>query len=641
MSIKKTRFVKGVVLAPDNLALESLEGELKVGASDGKLKATLGGAAREVLTDSQTQTLTNKSIDADNNPISNLEVDNLKAGVLNTSTSMAGASNTQVPSALAIKTYIDDKAAAQNEASEISFDPAGTISATNVQAMGEELDSDIQAHLNDTTDAHDASAISVVPSGNLTSTEAQAAFVELQLDINTRATSSDLSTHISDTTTHGTTGDIVGTSDAQVLTNKTINADLNTITNIDNADIKAGAAIDASKIANGTVSNAEFQRLDGVGSAVVGISDAQTLTNKIIDADLNIITNIENADIKSGAAIDASKIANGSVSNTEFQYLDGVTSAIQTQLNAKVNSSGGTLTNGSIVTPTRLDVKQDIRANLDTYATTATNGQIVFATDEKQMYQVVDNQLVSIGGQAIIKPIAGENLSVGNLVYISTGTGNDSGRTSGRAYKTDASNDDRVEVIGFVSKAASTGNAVEIQTSGLITGLSGLTAGQMYYASPSTPGAITSTPPSTGGQWIVAIGVAYNSTSLVLNPVASASAIYIQDDFSFTIANNQSSAANITNLLFDGVQIRGFSIEYTVYRQTDTASSAVAQIGNLRGVYNTQSATWFMSDDYSGQNSGVSFSILSSGQLRYTSSNIAGANYVGVMKYSIKRTLRV
>lgn len=36
----------------------------------------------------------------------------------------------------------------------------------------------------------------------------------------------------------------------------------------------------------------------------------------------------------------ANKIANGTVSNTEFQYLDGVTSAIQTQLNTKVQLSG-------------------------------------------------------------------------------------------------------------------------------------------------------------------------------------------------------------------------------------------------------------------------------------------------------------
>jgi len=64
----------------------------------------------------------------------------------------------------------------------------------------------------------------------------------------------------------------------------------------------------------------------------------QTLTNKSIDSDNNTITNIVNADIKTAAAIDATKIANGNVSNTEFQYLDGVTSAIQTQLNTKATA---------------------------------------------------------------------------------------------------------------------------------------------------------------------------------------------------------------------------------------------------------------------------------------------------------------
>lgn len=69
------------------------------------------------------------------------------------------------------------------------------------------------------------------------------------------------------------------------------------------------------------------------GDTVTTNTTSQTLVNKTIDADSNTITNIDNADIKSGAAIDAAKIANGSVSNTEFQYLDGVTSSIQTQLN--------------------------------------------------------------------------------------------------------------------------------------------------------------------------------------------------------------------------------------------------------------------------------------------------------------------
>ena len=74
----------------------------------------------------------------------------------------------------------------------------------------------------------------------------------------------------------------------------------------------------------------------------------QTLTGKTIDADSNTITNIENADIKAGAAIDASKIADGSVSNTEFQYLDGVTSAIQTQINSKAADSVVIKKDGSV-----------------------------------------------------------------------------------------------------------------------------------------------------------------------------------------------------------------------------------------------------------------------------------------------------
>ncbi len=44
---------------------------------------------------------------------------------------------------------------------------------------------------------------------------------------------------------------------------------------------------------------------------------------------------IVNADINASAAIDASKINTGVVSNAEFNFLDGVTSAIQTQLDAK------------------------------------------------------------------------------------------------------------------------------------------------------------------------------------------------------------------------------------------------------------------------------------------------------------------
>jgi hypothetical protein len=130
-------------------------------------------------------------------------------------------------------------------------------------------------------------------------------------------------------------GTIVGTTDTQTLTNKSIDADNNTITNIDNADIKANAGIDATKLADGSVSNTELQQLGSITSAVVGITDSQTLTNKSIDADNNTITNIENADIKANAGIDATKLADGSVTSTELQYINSVTSNVQTQIDSK------------------------------------------------------------------------------------------------------------------------------------------------------------------------------------------------------------------------------------------------------------------------------------------------------------------
>lgn len=244
MTMKSSRFKRGVILTADDVTIESIEGALKVGATSKELHAYLDSALRTVVTADQVQTLTNKTIDADSNTITNLEVDNFNAGVLNTSTTLDGASDTQIPSALAVKTYIDNQDDAQDTAAEITYDGTTSgLAATNVQAAIDEVDSDLDAeisrataaeatlqsnidteeaariaadntlqsnidaeatarssadttlqsniddHINDTTDAHDASAISVVPSGNLAATEAQAAFDELQSDVDTINTS--------------------------------------------------------------------------------------------------------------------------------------------------------------------------------------------------------------------------------------------------------------------------------------------------------------------------------------------------------------------------------------------------------------------------------------------------------------------
>ena len=63
----------------------------------------------------------------------------------------------------------------------------------------------------------------------------------------------------------------------------------------------------------------------------------QALSQKTIDADSNIISNIDDGEIKADAGIDISKLSSGTIDNTEFDYLDGITSNVQTQLDSIVD----------------------------------------------------------------------------------------------------------------------------------------------------------------------------------------------------------------------------------------------------------------------------------------------------------------
>jgi len=59
-----------------------------------------------------------------------------------------------------------------------------------------------------------------------------------------------------------------------------INASVNNVTNISNQNIRALAGIDATKIANGSVSNTAFQFISGLTGPAVDTTGVQTLNNK-------------------------------------------------------------------------------------------------------------------------------------------------------------------------------------------------------------------------------------------------------------------------------------------------------------------------------------------------------------------------
>ena len=119
-------------------------------------------------------------------------------------------------------------------------------------------------------------------------------------------------------------------------------------------DSKLSTGIDAAKLADGTVSNTEFQYLNGVSSAIQTQLDGKVDENAAITgATKTKITYDAKGLVTAGAdlsasdlptGIDATKIADGTVTNAEFQYLGSVTSDIQTQLNSKQATITGAAT---------------------------------------------------------------------------------------------------------------------------------------------------------------------------------------------------------------------------------------------------------------------------------------------------------
>lgn len=154
-----------------------------------------------------------------------------------------------------------------------------------------------------------------------------------------------------------------------------------------------------------------------VQNSTVTLSDAGAIAGASIDADSNTITNIEDADIKAGAAISLDKLAAltadralqssasgvvepSSVTSTELGYVSGVTSSIQSQLNAKLNLSGGTMTgaltlNADAVNPLEAATKQQLDAAINgiqrkSAVIVATTGNITLSGE-----QTIDGVLTS------------------------------------------------------------------------------------------------------------------------------------------------------------------------------------------------------------------------------------------------------
>ena len=174
------------------------------------------------------------------------------------------------------------------------------------------------------------------------------------------------------TTTFSTNTTVTVTWDSGSLSNEAITIYLAILTKtgdsipelvITNAKVATSAAIAATKIHDGSVSNTEFGYLDGVTSAI------QTQLNAKQATITGAATTIVSSDLTaSRAAISNSsgKIAVSTVTDTELGYVSGVTSAIQTQLGTKLTASNN-LSDVSSTSTARTNLGLAIGTNVQAY----------------------------------------------------------------------------------------------------------------------------------------------------------------------------------------------------------------------------------------------------------------------------------
>ena len=263
-----------------------------------------------VATLTGTQTLTNKTIDADNNTVSNLEVDNLKAGVLDTDISAVAGTHTTLPSALAVKTYVDAQVTAQD---------LDIVGDTGTDAI--DLDSETLTFIGGT------GITSVVTAGTVT--------------------------HNIDSTVATLTG-------TQTLTNKTIDADNNTVSNLEVDNLKTGVLdTDLTTVSSlhDTIPSAKavFDYVaDLAGSANPIFTGTVTADNLIVNGNSTLGSDAAdtltvNADIASDLipSVDGTYDLGASGSEWQDLFIDG-TANIDSLVADTADINGGTI-DGTVV----------------------------------------------------------------------------------------------------------------------------------------------------------------------------------------------------------------------------------------------------------------------------------------------------
>ena len=290
-----------------------------------------------VTTLTGTQTLTNKTIDADNNTIQNLEVDNLKSGVLDTDISNVSSSDDTLPSAKAVKTYVDAQVTAQDL--DFQGDSGGALnidldSETLTVAGGTGIDT--SGATNTLTVAIDSTVATLTGTQTLT---------------NKTLTTPTISGNL---TTDGTIDgrDVAG--DGTKLDGIEASA------TADQTDAEIRAAVEAATDSN-VFTDADHTKLNGI-EASADVTDATNVTaaGAVMDNEVTNLAQVKafdssdyataaqgtlatNALPKSGGAMTGAITTNSTFDGVDIATRDGVLTTTTNTANAALPKAGGTM----------------------------------------------------------------------------------------------------------------------------------------------------------------------------------------------------------------------------------------------------------------------------------------------------------
>lgn len=286
MSINIRKLLNALGLVPKAVSTIDSQGEMEVLTSDGALHYHNGTSSSPVTTAAHTQTLTNKSIDADSNTITNIDNNDIKAaaGIVDTklatistagkvSNSATTATDANTASAIVARDASGNFSAgtitaalsgnattattATNFSGSLAGDVSGTQGATVVDTVGGKTDTEIATSVTDTQAATSSNTVSTIvkrdASGNFSAGTITAA-------LSGNATTATTATNVSGTVAiaNGGTGQTSQTAAFDALAPTTTAGDLITHNGTDNIRLPVGSSGQVLKVVGGAPSWSTF-----------------------------------------------------------------------------------------------------------------------------------------------------------------------------------------------------------------------------------------------------------------------------------------------------------------------------------------------------------------------------------------------